>query len=290
MLAWICWMDSNSGSYHLSLQIFHAVSVGYRMIFHFMFKSDFNSYFIHLNNSCISHSVVGGRMLSSIYLDPLQWKLLPSLVGLQWWINPCWREQTSKTGEYFIVKPTVGLRVPYSIYQQLMTEIYSNSNSILSVYFLKWLFVLMLTLQNYISLHQKQAQFLQQWPNSILDACSLTVTPTGLTLSWLVKFPHFPSKLFSSLIFQLLKLFCHPLLKTAFILFLPLFTTLRIISSAMCNVDSWDLMSSCLAYVTHSNKLFWWIMYHMYTSQVLPALWRFISALIVYHLNRDFVM
>lgn len=152
------------------------------------------------------------------------------------------------------------------------------------------LFVLMLTLGNYISLHWKQAQSLQQCPDSTLGACGFTDTPRGLIPSWLLQFPHFPSKLFSSLIFQLLKLFCHPLLKTAFFVFLPLFTTLGIISSAMCNVDSGDLMSSCLAYVTHSSKLLWWTMYHMYTSQVLPALWRLISALIVYHLNQDFFM
>lgn len=58
-----------------------------------------------------------------------------------------------------------------------------------------------------------------------------------------------------------------------------------VISLAMCNVDSWDLMSSCLAYVAHSNKLLCWIMYHMY---YLPALWRLINALIMYHLNQDF--
>lgn len=61
-----------------------------------------------------------------------------------------------------------------------------------------------------------------------------------------------------------------------------------VISSAMCNVDSWDLMSFCLAYVTPSNKLLCWIGYHMHISQVLPALWRCISALIVCHLNQDF--
>lgn len=86
----------------------------------------------------------------------------------------------------------------------------------------------------------------------------------------------------------MLKFIHHPLLKTLFILFLPLFRTVMVISSAMCNIDSWDLMSSCLAYVTPSNKLLCWIMYHMYISQVLPALWRLISVLIMCHLNQDF--
>lgn len=112
-------------------------------------------------------------------------------------------------------------------------------------------------------------------------------TLRGQTPPQLLKFFISLSKL-SSLIFQLLKFIPHPLLKTLFILFLPLFRTVMVISSAMCNVDSWDLMSSCLAYVTPSNKLLCWIMYHMYISQVLPALWRLISALIVCHLNQDF--
>lgn len=92
----------------------------------------------------------------------------------------------------------------------------------------------MLNLGNYISSGSVSVTVAKLHPRCLQFAN----TPRELTPSWLLKFPHLPSKLFYSLILQLLKLFCHPLLKTAFILFLPLFTTVGIISSAMCNVDS----------------------------------------------------
>lgn len=123
----------NTGYYHLPLQIFHAASVGYRTIFHLMFKSDLNSYFIHLNNSFISLSVVCERMLCSIYLDQLQWKLLPPLLNkLPPTQNKSIFKGTSlKKKNKLLAKHCIELTVSYSIYRQIMTEIYSNSNTLL---------------------------------------------------------------------------------------------------------------------------------------------------------------
>lgn len=110
--------------------------------------------------------------------------------------------------------------------------------------------------------------------------------PERLLLSYFISFIS-PRKLFSSLLFQLFKFVRHPLLKTIY-LFSSHFSELSWLSSQKCVIDSEDLMSSCLAYVTPANKLLCWIMYHMYIWKVVLELWSHITALMVCFLDQGF--